>query len=249
MIHHEQLLEGSDGAILFDPALSPQVGPEWFDLTHWQRLGALRTQAGGRGSVALIATAAGECVLRHYRRGGLVARVLGDHYLWIGADRTRAFAEFRLLASMAGEGLPVPRVVAARYRRRGLFYRADLITVRIPNAMTLAECLAAGKLDGELAELVGALVARFHRAGIWHADLNAHNILVTDSELYLIDFDRGQRRKPADAWRVANMQRLRRSLVKLGAAAQGEAGFEASIWKPLLYRYELTLGSEQLGLL
>lgn len=249
MMNHEQLIESSDGAILFDPALSPQVGPEWFDLMYWQGQGALRTQAGGRGSVALIDTPAGECVLRHYRRGGWVARLLGDRYAWRGANRTRAFAEFRLLASMAREGLPVPGVVAARYQRHGLFYRADLMTLRIPQASTLAELLAAGKLDGELAELVGALVGRFHRAGIWHADLNAHNILVTEAELYLIDFDRGQRRRPSESWQQANLQRLRRSLLKLGAAAQGEVMFDETIWKPLLYRYELTLGAEQLGLL
>ncbi len=239
----------SSGAILFDPALSPQVGPAWFDQDHWQSLGALRTQVGGRGSVALIDTPAGECVLRHYRRGGLVARLLGDHYLWTGADRTRAFSEFRLLLSMAHEGLPVPRAVAARYVRDGLFYRADLITVRLADASTLAELLAVGRLDAELAELVGALVARFHRVGIWHADLNAHNILVTGSELFLIDFDRGERRRPAESWRLANLQRLRRSLIKLGAAPRGEHVFDDTIWKPLLYRYELTLGSEQLGLL
>jgi 3-deoxy-D-manno-octulosonic acid kinase len=88
---------------------------------------------------------------------------------------------------------------------------------------------------------VGALVARFHRAGIWHADLNAHNVLVTNEELYLIDFDRGRQREPADSWQQANLLRLRRSLVKLGAAAQGESGFEEQLWKPLIYRYERTL--------
>jgi 3-deoxy-D-manno-octulosonic acid kinase len=122
-----------------------------------------------------------------------------------------------------------------------LFYTADLITRRIADARTLAECLASGRLDGELAELVGALVARFHRAGIWHADLNAHNVLVTAEQLYLIDFDRGRQREPAESWQQGNLQRLRRSLVKLGAAAQGEAAFEEQLWKPLIYRYERTL--------
>jgi 3-deoxy-D-manno-octulosonic acid kinase len=88
---------------------------------------------------------------------------------------------------------------------------------------------------------VGALVARFHRAGIWHADLNAHNVLVAPGQLYLIDFDRGRQRGPAETWQRANLQRLRRSLVKLGAAAQGEASFEEQLWKPLVYRYERTL--------
>lgn len=249
MMNHEQVQKDDAGAILFDSALTPQVSHDWFEPAWWQARGALRTQVGGRGSVAIIGTPVGECVLRHYRRGGMVARFMGDRYLWNGAERTRAFAEFRLLSLMAREGLPVPQVIAARYVRSGLFYRADLITRRIADADTLAQRLAAGTLDRELAEEVGALVGRFHRAGIWHADLNAHNILVAAHELLLIDFDRGRQRAPAEAWRLDNLQRLRRSLLKLGAADKGVDAFETTIWQPLLYRYERTLGPEPQGLL
>jgi len=241
MAMQERIREDATGAILFDAAVSPQVEDAWFDPEAWRGQGALRQQSGGRGGVAIIDTPAGECVLRHYRRGGLVARLMGDRYWWKGADHTRSFMEFRLLGHIAALGLPSAPPVACRYRRHGLFYTADLMTRRIAHAQTLAECLSSGRLDGEMAELVGALVARFHRAGIWHADLNAHNILVTDDELYLIDFDRGRQRKPADSWQQANLLRLRRSLVKLGAAAQGEPVFEETLWKPLIYRYERTL--------
>lgn len=234
----EQLREATDGAILFDAAASPQVDADWFAPDHWRGQGALRAQAGGRGGVAVIDTPAGECVLRHYRRGGMVARLMGDRYLWRGAARTRPFAEFRLLAGIARRGLPGPPPVAARYVRHGAFYAADLITRRIADARTLAECLAAGTLDAAVAEATGALVARFHRAGVWHADLNAHNVLVAPSGLHLIDFDRGRFRAPADGWRQGNLRRLRRSLLKLGAAAQGEAAFESSIWAPLQRGYE-----------
>ena len=241
MMMQERTHKDAEGAILFDAAVSPQVGHDWFAPEHWRERDALRTQAGGRGGVAIIATPVGECVLRHYHRGGLVASLMGDRYLWTGADRTRPVAEFRLLAEVASLGLPAPAVVAARYCRRGLLYSADLITRRIADASTLAECLAAGRLDGELAEESGALVARFHRAGVWHADLNAHNVLVAPDDLYLIDFDRGRLRTPARAWQQANLLRLRRSLVKLGAASAGEAAFEEAIWQPLLYRYQRTL--------
>jgi 3-deoxy-D-manno-octulosonic acid kinase len=237
----ERTHKDAGGAILFDATVSPQVNHDWFAPDYWRGRDALRMQSGGRGGVAIINSPVGECVLRHYHRGGLVARLMGDRYLWTGADRSRGFAEFRLLGTIARLGLPGPSVVAARYCRHGLFYTADLITRFIENAPTLAECLAAGRLDGELAEEVGALVARFHRAGIWHADLNAHNVLVTTGQLYLIDFDRGQLRPSARAWRLANLQRLRRSLLKLGAAAAGEAAFEQHIWQPLLYRYGRTL--------
>ena len=242
MMAQEQVRTNAGGAILFDPAVSSQVDDDWFMPSHWRELGALRMQTGGRGGVALVGTPAGEGVLRHCRRGGMVPRFMGDRYLWTGAERTRSFAEFRLLASMAREGLPVPAPIAARYRRHGPFYTADLITQRVASARTLAECLAWGSLDAELAQRTGELVARFHRAGVWHADLNAHNILVAESQLYLIDFDRGERRPPDETWRIANLQRLRRSLVKLGAMAESEAVFERTLWQPLEQAYAATFG-------
>lgn len=240
---HEQLRQDAEGAILFDPTVSPQVDASWFDPGYWRDRGALRAQAGGRGGVAVIDTPVGACVLRHYRRGGMVARLMGDRYLWTGADKTRSFAEFRLLQALARWELPAPQVVAAHYRRAGLYYRADLIMRRISNTHTLAECIAASRFDAEIAQEVGALVARFHRKGVWHADLNAHNILVADAALYLVDFDRGEIRSPGDAWRMANLQRLRRSLFKVGAAEEGEAAFDPKIWTPLMYGYERTFGA------
>lgn len=240
---HEQLRQDAKSAILFDAAMWPQVDGAWFDVEHWRRQGALSVQSGGRGGVAVIHAPVGDCVLRHYRRGGMVAALMGDRYLWIGADATRSFREFRLLQAMAKLQLPVPRVVAARYRRTGLYYQADLIMRRIADTRTLAECFAQGRLDTELAEEVGALVARFHRAGVWHADLNTHNILVAPAGLYLVDFDRGRMRVPEQGWRMANLQRLRRSLFKIGAAGQGEAMFGQAIWTPLMYGYERTLSA------
>ena len=239
----EQLRQDAEDAILFDATVSPQVDSSWFDAVHWHRQGALSTQAGGRGGVAVIHTPAGECVLRHYRRGGMVARWMGDRYLWTGVDRTRSFREFRLLQAMTQLQLPVPQVVAARYRRAGLYYRADLITRRLANTHTLAESLAQGHMDAELAQAVGALVARFHRVGVWHADLNAHNVLIAPAGLYLVDFDRGCMRVPEQGWRMANLQRLRRSLFKLGAAQQGEAVFDQATWTPLMDGYERILGA------
>ncbi|MGN6654319.1 MAG: 3-deoxy-D-manno-octulosonic acid kinase [Rhodanobacter sp.] len=241
MMMPERIQQDARGAILCDAAVSSQVDSDWFAPDYWRERGALRTQAGGRGGVAIIASPLGECVLRHYRRGGLVQALLGDRYLWLGAQRSRPFREFRLLVEIARLGLPGPRAVAARYRRQGLLYRADLITHRIAGARTLADCLAGGDLDVELAAEVGGVVGRFHRAGIWHADLNAHNVLVSPAGLHLIDFDRGRQRAPAAGWRLANLRRLRRSLLKLGAAAAGEQAFEHEIWQPLLHGHEHAL--------
>lgn len=232
-----QIHADNDGTILFDADTVPRIDHAWFDPVYWERVGALQGRGGGRASACFIDTPAGACVLRHYHRGGMVANLLGDRYLWTGRENTRCFAEFRLLARMLDMQLPVPAPVAARYRRHGLRYSADLITRRIDQAQTLSECLQAGRLDAGMAEECGMLVGRFHARGVWHADLNAHNILVTPGGMVMIDFDRGRMRQPASAWREANLSRLQRSLLKLGAARDGEDAFLEQTWMPLMRGY------------
>lgn len=239
----EQTYNEAATAIVFDAALCGQIGPDWFAPAYWRARDAMSALAGGRGGVAVIDTPAGECVLRHYHRGGLVARLLADLYLWLGAARTRGFIEFRLLEHCAHLGLPGPVPVAARYVRRGLFYTADLITLRIPGVRTLAQCLASDTLDADMARTVGGVIAQFHRAGIWHADLNAHNILLSAEGVHIIDFDRGRVRAPAAAWRESNLRRLRRSLLKLGAGARGQDAFAETLWQPLLDGYAQVWGA------
>src|SRR3546814_1403765 len=73
----------------------------------------------------------GPCVLRNYLRGGMAEKVSRDRYVWRGADRTRSFAEFRLLRDLLKQDLPVPRPIAASYLREGPFYRASILMERL----------------------------------------------------------------------------------------------------------------------
>ena len=113
-----------DSVVLFDQSHLAQVDLNLFAADHWAALDQLETTVGGRGAAWFVGSTAQPWVLRHYQRGGLAARVARDRYLYLGEQRVRAFAEWRLLAQMYERGLPVPRPVAARYRRRGLSYGA-----------------------------------------------------------------------------------------------------------------------------
>lgn len=237
----------ADGAILFDAQAAAQAGAadcdaSWFDADYWRGRHAAAEIGGGRGGALIAHSAAGDWVLRHYRRGGMVARLFGDRYLWTGEDRTRGFAEFRLLAALRKRGAHVPDPIAARYRRRGVHYQADLITQRLPATTTLAERLASEGLDAALATRVGKELAQLHSLGAYHADLNAHNVLIDARNIWVIDFDRGELRTPARAWQLSNLARLRRSLIKLGAARDGEALFDRTFWQPLMAEYEHRFG-------
>jgi len=229
--------------MVLDANLAETPIREWFDPAWWQSQDRMHRGDGGRGGVAFLATPVGPCVLRHYRRGGWMAPLLGDRYVWNGRTRSRGFAEFALLAELVRRGLPVPVPVAARYQRRGPYYTADLITRTIEGAQTLTQIIAAQHFDAALAERVGVLVARFHAAGVDHADLNAHNILIAGDGLWLVDFDRGEIRATGTAWKLANLARLKRSLLKVGACDHDETALDREIWAPFMRGYERAFGN------
>ena len=95
-----------------------------------------------------------------------------------------------------------------------MIYRAAIVVARIPQARTLAQ-----SLDSADPQAIAAAILKMHDAGVWHADLNAFNILLDDAgHVWLIDFDRGRVRDMAPRLRNANLARLRRSLCKVSPA-------------------------------
>ncbi|PLX89886.1 MAG: 3-deoxy-D-manno-octulosonic acid kinase [Desulfuromonas sp.] len=171
-------------------------------------------QAVGRGDAYFFNVDEKKVVLRHYRRGGFVARAVSDRYLFLSLESSRPWREWNLLSKLFQMGFPVPRPVAATVQRCGLFYRADLITEFIPASVTFADALMLGRLDEKLWVSLGRLIRRFHDAGVFHADLNARNILIDNkSNFTLIDFDKGAIRSDG-RWKRATLYRLKRSLNK-----------------------------------
>lgn len=221
----------AEGAMLADWDLvgnaSTAAVESIFDPQHWKARNELHATPGGRGSSWFVGEG-GRWVLRHYRRGGFMARISEDRYVWWSEPKVRAFAEWHLHRAMRHLGLPVPKPVAAAYRRCGLRYRCDIITECIQGARPISALLAAAVLPQEAWQRLGRVLARFHRAGIDHADLNAHNILYSeiDSDFHLIDFDRGRMRGAGAlgaAWQGRNLDRLHRSLIKVAPPAHDTA--------------------------
>jgi len=206
-----------------------QAGEALFDPQFWAARGEASRTLGGRGDAWFIRCGERQWVLRHSRRGGLLGPLGGDRYMWIAEARVRTFAEWHLLDALVTRGLPVPKPVAALYRRSGLVYRCDLITERILNAGPLSAALAASALPESVWRAVGAVIARLHRAGADHADLNAHNILCgAAGDISVVDFDRGRLRRPG-RWRQRNLERLQRSLNKVSRTMPPDR-FSASAW-------------------
>jgi 3-deoxy-D-manno-octulosonic acid kinase len=265
-----QRIATAAGAILTAPeglGDAPDVPPQaLFEPEFWAARGALTEVTGGRGAAWFIAAAPHQWVLRHYRRGGLVALLTADCYAWLGEERVRAFAEWRLLASLTRLGMPVPRPIAARYERAGLTYRCDLITQRIMHARPLSAVLSLAPLPDDTWREVGATVARLHAVGADHADLNAHNILLGGGggagdgsggrEVAGSGGDVGGaggdgsagggtvsvidfdrgRLRSPGAWAANNLRRLHRSLCKIARTLPADR-FSAAAWSCLLAGY------------
>lgn len=226
--------------ILYDASLLAKpdnslFSPDWLQAhAQVQRIGS------GRGDAWFVDYQQHQWILRHYLRGGQIARLNHDLYLGWNFETTRAWQEWRLLHHMHTLGLPVPRPVAARAcwpgsRFIGL-YRADILLERIANTHTLAHRLRSGALDTSVWRRIGQCLKQFHQHDIYHADLNANNILLDEQDrIYLIDFDRGRICRDEKSKR-ANVLRLHRSLRKL-QGLHAAFFFNNNDWASLLQAY------------
>ncbi|MFT4747701.1 MAG: 3-deoxy-D-manno-octulosonic acid kinase [Congregibacter sp.] len=201
--------------ILFDPVLFPSPEAEMFDGTYWQAKNSLTGSATGRGTTYFFRYNNSEFVLRHYRRGGLIGKFLHDQYLYTGLRTTRAWQEFQLLTLMRELHLPAPRPAAACVEHNGRgYYRADLISEKIPDASDLHQLLLTTPLDKQTWHNIGKTIGNFHRHQVFHHDLNIHNIMLDNQQkVWLIDFDKCHFRA-GEKWKAANIERLKRSILK-----------------------------------
>lgn len=237
-----QLKPTDAGYIAFRHPSLKAITPDWFTFDYWQELGAVTGSSKGRYTTwfvkphPLVSTENEEWVLRHYYRGGMMEKVSRDAYLYTGLKRCRAIAEFTLLERLFEEGFAVPEPVAAQIKRSGIHYRGDIIIKRIPGAQDLVAVLSKTPMSEAQWQALGASIAKFHRRGVYHADLNAKNILLADDTFTLIDFDRGEIRSPDSKWQQANLDRLLRSFKK----EQGKLPslhFTEENWQQLLIGY------------
>ena len=228
--------ESAGEQILFDPELVSDPTRDLFDPASWGDRAAPHTE--GRGTVWQLESAKERWILKRYLRGGLVARVVSDRYFFMGYERTRMAREFRLLCSLCEMRLPVPRPVAAFIQRSGpALYAGNLITQYLEGTQSLSSLIRSGH-PGEVPwAAVGSTIRRFHDHGVIHRDLNASNVLLSEGEVHLIDFDKGRLATPStnDSWKQANLRRLHRSLEKISTGQQGRD--LGDYWETLLSAY------------
>jgi len=235
MIKTEQ---SPEGLIRYDSDIFETIEEKYFTAQYWQQQKSIAGNSTGRATVWFIQQGDLGLLLRHYYRGGLVGKINKDRFLREPAEKSRAIHEFDLLLKLREIGLPVPRPVAARMEKTAVFsYKADILVEVIPGAVDVFRLLREKQLSAELWQKLGSVIKELHDAGVYHSDLNCHNLMLDDKDkAWIVDFDKCDFRESGD-WKEANIQRLLRSLRKEKQKNDTFYWKESRDWPELLTGY------------
>jgi 3-deoxy-D-manno-octulosonic acid kinase len=134
--------------------------------------------ASGRGLVYFFSILGENCVFRHYYRGGLIAKVSTDRFIFRHLTQTRPYQELSLLAKLHDAGLQVPKPIAARLKHTRFTYTADIITGTIPRAQELHSYILQQALEPSVWHKIGATLRQMHDLQACHYDINVKNVLL-----------------------------------------------------------------------
>ncbi|MDO6706288.1 3-deoxy-D-manno-octulosonic acid kinase [Photobacterium sp. 1_MG-2023] len=231
-----EIREQDNCRVMFDPDLLQEDPWQCFEPDFWQAQQAVIGSARGRGTTWFVRGTRLDMALRHYYRGGLFGKLVKDQYWFSDWASCRSIAEFNLLQHLVTQGVRVPRPVAARVCRTGLYYRADLLTEKVPEATDLVDRLQQGPLTDTQWQAVGAMIRKMHDSQVNHTDLNAHNILLdAQAQIWLIDFDKCAV-EAGEPWKAENLSRLHRSFVK--EVDKAGIHWQEADWQALLAGYQ-----------
>lgn len=147
---------------------------------------------GGRSSVGYHRLETlGPVVVKHYKRGGLLGRLVKSRYMKWGKSRSQLEFELLQKAQDLGINAPEPLLYASRGR---LIYRAWLVTREIKTPLSLARLsLDDEKRTRQVMASVIEQISRLIDNRIMHVDLHPGNVVVDRKDrVFLLDFDKGK---------------------------------------------------------
>jgi Lipopolysaccharide kinase (Kdo/WaaP) family len=165
-----------------------------------------------------------ELFVRINRRGGLIRLALKDLYVGI---RPRPLRELAVAAEAWRRSIPVAEPIGAMVEWVAPFVYRSMFLTRALAGMTLWEFLCIDDdalVRAHVIEQARQVIDKMHRLGLLHADLNLHNLFVTQSHenfaIAILDLDKARLfQDPVPArMRERNFARLRRSARKLDPA-------------------------------
>ena len=237
-MHKPKYIIKENLSIIAESEIASAINERFFQAQYWAEQKQILGQAQGRGTTWFFKWHHHEYVLRHYRRGGFIGKFLNDQYLYTGLPRSYPWREWHLLDRPYQSNLPVPKPAACQIIQHKFYYTADLITHKIPNTLSLAQHLKQNPLSDDLWHNIGETLKLFHEHNVYHADLNAHNILLDNKgKVWLIDFHKSSQKKMTPRRCQINLERLERSLLKL-TGLNDHFCWKKQNWETLITAYE-----------
>jgi hypothetical protein len=160
---------------------------------------------------------------RRSRRGGLMRYVIADLYAGV---MPRPLNELLVTAAAHQQGLPVVEPMGAIVEKAGPWLYRGWFLTRALEGRTLWNLLlsgAQGRIRRDALRQARAAIDRMHDGGLYHADLNFHNLLVGAGKrpkVIVLDLDKARLYPNSlpPPLRRANFSRLARSARRLAEA-------------------------------
>jgi len=170
----------------------------------------------GRGDVIRLVLDNGVTgIVKQYRRGGVVRYFIREYYLRKGT--TRCQAEYQMLEMAKAAGVSVPKPIA--WATTGtFFYKGWLVTKEIENSISLVDYYDENKEN--YVDIFNKTILQMRtliKNRILHVDLHPGNVLVSNHQVYIIDFDKAVIKDwDEEKLRRFYLQRWRRAVLKYG---------------------------------
>lgn len=206
---------------LVHPACVPTLSDALLD-------GKGATAAGIEGRTTLLRCEIpfGSALIRPYRRGGAMAKLLGDRFVFSNRPRW----EFMLHSHLWKASVPTVMPLGVMWERSGVFTRGAYATLELQTPNLLDYLRTHPEPDLAYLAECGRTIHAMHRAGVLHGDLQVKNILVTPHTGLVLDFANAS--PYGRLFPRRDLKRLKRSFIKQGlplaAFAQIQQAYDAS---------------------
>ena len=225
----------AQGQVAYQPALAGEFTSQWFDPRYWARSGALLGGIDGVDGTWLVRDGQRSLQLRRLRQPHLPPALVVERLLWLGEAHCRAWQQLQASVAAGAAGLCRAPVIAVCWRRQGLFYGAEVLSVQLDTRPTLAQQISSGSATLEVWAAAGRCLRRHHDAGILLPAVAATSLRVGGTDAVQVGDYHRARLGNSGLQAAADVVSLRRSIERIADTA-GQAVDEVA-WHCLLSAY------------
>lgn len=139
--------------------------------------------SSGRGTSKLIDYKGQKYILKKEARGGLFSLILPDYFFSLSPF----YKEIEINNIMEQKGLTIP-IVLRFGKRHNILWEIFTLTKFIDDCVSLKQITLDEAFDEKRVVSAGSVIAKMHKIGLYHSDLNIGNIIFSEKGTFIIDF-------------------------------------------------------------